>query len=583
MPDFEITNDLTGETLIVSGDTPPTQQDAQEIFAQRAAQRPAIPPREPSAIQPPAEGPSLFDKAANPAMEIVAGFNRPFAWLADNTVMTPINLVRQIQGKPFIMLEDMVGQKGQFNGEGLVTDAAAAAGQLASSFLGGGTVTRFASSLIDDAAKLGSSTLRRVVKELGRPSPSNDVVMGLSAGVGGEITAEAAEKILGEEYESAGRMVGQVASPVALSIAMQSLMNVGKNIMASAPTAQELKGAGRAMYMKLDEAGLTSPNGGADVVNSVSKTVSEEQIVPELFPKISMIANNVMRRAEKGGVTFNYLDKVHSLLMRYGSSNTEVEGYVARKLADTIDDAILNLVPSNPAALKGISAPQAVSAARTYWKRGAVVDKLDRIFKNTEIEVLGNKADFQTTLRSKLTELLKDKKFSTTLTASDRAAISEVLEGGGIRKTLEAVGKLSMNSEDMTRSLFYGGLVGAGMALGKAETSMAIPAAIAAGLTVAKASSMTANQIFKRNAAMMRSVIQAGPNAEKVVRAYLSGTPSNLRSPQELTALLLSVNANIPTLSQAPISKMPLVADAIYLSQWGQAEMEREKARETSK
>ena len=82
---------------------------------------------------------------------------------------------------------------------------------------------------------------------------------------------------------------------------------------------------------------------------------------------------------------------------------------------------------------------------------------------------------------------------------------------------------------------------------------------------------------------MMRAVIQAGPNAEKVARAYIASTPKNLRSPQELSALLLSVNANIPSISQAPMSKMPLVADAVYLATWAQAEMLKEKAKETQK
>lgn len=583
MPDYEITNDLTGEKLIVSGDVPPTQQDAQEIFAQRAAQQPVVQPRAPSSIQPLADEQGLLGKVMNPAMELAAGFNRPFAWLADKTVMTPINLVRQIQGKPFILLEDMVGQKGQFNGEGLITDVAAAAGELSGSFLGGGTVTRLVSGLIDDAARMGPSTLRRVVKELGRASPSDDIAMGLASGAGGEFTAEAVEKYLGEEYESAGRTAGQLASPVAWSITMQSLLNVGKNIMASAPKAQELKGAGRALFMKLDEAKLYSPDGGAGVAQSVARTVSEEQIVPELFPKMSMISNNLMRRAKKGKLTFNYLDKVHSLLKRHASQNQDVESYVAGKLADTVDDAIFSLVPLNPDALGGISQQQAIIAARTYWRRGAVVDKLDRIFKNTKTEVLGNKADFQQTLRSKLTELMKDKKFANTLTDHDRGAIIDLMKGGGIRQTLEAVAKLGMNSDDYSRSIFYAGLGGLGAAITKTEINPAIPAALAAGLTVTKASSMLANQAFKRNAAMMRAVIQAGPNAEKVARAYIASTPKNLRSPQELSALLLSVNANLPSISQAPMSKMPLVADAVYLATWAQAEMLKEKAKETPK
>ena len=579
MPEFDITNDATGETITVSGSQAPTPEDAAAIFASRAKAAPLIAPRAPSSIQPIQETPGALQQASNVAMEAIAGFNRPFAWLADKTVMTPINIIQEMRGKPLISIESMVGESGQFNGEGLITDAAAAAGELSSAFLGGGTVTRTFSSLLDDAAKYGESTVRGVIRQMGRVSPSQDLAMGAGAGIGGEITAAAAEKILGEEYKEEARMIGQLAAPVAISATLQSILNVGKNIIRSAPTPQELKGAGRALYNTLDQAGLSSADKGKALSSNVQRVMLDEEISSDFYPTVTMVGNNIMRRANSGNLTFGYLDKAHSLLGRIANTNT-VEGVAATKLAEEVSNEIIKLVPSNPSALAGQSVEAVMGQARNFWRRGLVADKIDNIFKSTEMEVLGNKKDYQAVLRGKLTNLLNDKKFTNTLSQENRAAIQDVLRGGNARRTLEAVGSLGANSDDWFKIVMFSGITGgAGYITGSPQAAGGTAAALAAGFAVAKAASSVANNVFKQNANLMKAIVKAGPDAKQVMSAYLAATPASQRNAQEMASLMIANNVDLAALRSLPVAKSALVGDAIYLAGIGQAIAKKEEQR----
>ena len=577
MPEFDIINDVTGEKITVSAVSAPTAEDAAAIFASRKA--PRITPRAPSSIQPEAAEVGALRQTSNVAMEAIAGFNRPFAWLADRTALAPINAVQQMRGKPMLSLESMVGEKGQFAGEGVITDAAAAAGELSSAFLGGGTVTRTFASLLDDAAKYGENTVRGVIREMGRITPSQDIALGAGAGIGGEVTAAVAERVLGEEYKEEARMIGQTASPIAFSTTLQSILNVGKNIIRSAPAPQELKGAGRALYNTLDQAGLSSSDGGKALSTAVNRVMLDEEISSDFYPTVTMVGNNILRRADSGNLTFGYLDKAHSLLGRIANTNT-VEGVAATKLAEEVSNEIVRLTPSNPSALAGQSVESVMGQARNFWRRGLVADKIDNIFKATEMEVLGNQRDYQTVLRGKLTNLLNDKKFTNTLSQENRAAIQDVLKGGSPRRTLEAIGSLGANSDDWFKIVMFSGITGgAGYLTGSPQAAGGTAAALAAGFAVARASAAVANNVFKQDANLMRAVLKAGPDAKKVMSAYLAATPASERTAQEMASLMIANNVDLAALSSLPVAKSVLVGDAIYLAGIGQAMAQRESQR----
>lgn len=591
---YDITNTKTGQVITVTGDAPPSPEDIEEIFEQQALSTPVeglgqVPMLQAPVVQPLPETPGI----GMLAMETVAGFNRPLAWLADRTFMTPINIVRQLQNKPFISVEQMVGEKGQYAGEGVLVDAAAAAGELASMGLGTGTVLRGVTSLIDDAARLSTETLPRVLAQLGRSKPSQDVAAGLASGAGGEFTAEFAEQVLGENAEDTARLAGQLLSPLVLSTTANTIINTGKNILntapskllaQNAPSGPALKGASRALYGVLEEANIVANAQSKDyLVKSINNFKIKEEINKELFPDVNRISNYILGKANRGDVTWSYLDRAKSLLGRYSTGNN-AEAAAASKLAEVIDDSILNLTPLNPSALGDDTVKNIITNARQFWRRGKTVDIMTDIFETARIQTIDGSEDFGTAIRKNLKNFLapSNKKKQSSFTSTELKQIESVVRGTSAQRTFETFNIFGgANSNDWYKQvMFTAGAGVAGGVVGSGGSGTAAGLALAATFTSAKLAQVAANAAMRRNANLMRAVIAAGPDGLAVTRAYLSGTPRSLRKPAELSALLLTNKADLSALRNTALGKSPIVSDALFLALLGSNAIKEEQQQE---
>ena len=415
--EYVITDNKTSQTLTITSDSPPTPQDVEEIFAVHGypLQEDRVPPtRQP--LQPPA--PSTAG-AIDYALEGVAGFNRPFAWLADRTLMTPINLALQVQGKQPLSLESMAGPRGYWAGEGVLSDAMAAAGELSSLALGFGTASRAVVSVLDDAARIGGTTFERVLLELGKTTPRQDLALGAISGVGGEGAAAVADALnLGPNGEQAARVVGQVVAPGAWQVVTASLLNTGKRllktsiddaIIGSAPDTQALKGAGRALYTKLDEAGIVADaSSSSTFTGGIKSFVSAENVTPGLYPTTNRITKEILSQTKKGALSFGYLLDVSSLLRRTAANET-AEAPKMLRLAKDIDDFMdTGMIPTDPSKLGSLTIEETRKNAREFWRRGSASDTLDTIFNNAIITSESTGANFSNEVKKGVTGLLKN-------------------------------------------------------------------------------------------------------------------------------------------------------------------------------
>ncbi len=585
---YRITNQQTGQTITVSGDAPPTPEDIDAIFAQMPApqQAPQIPMREVPAIQPPAPIPSVGALA----MEGIAGFNRPFAWLADNVALAPINAVLQLQGKQPLSIQSALGEKGQFAGEGLLVDAASAAGELTSMAIGGGGLFRQITSMIDDAARISTSTVTRVLAQLGKSKPSQDVVAGLSAGAGGEFSAATAERFLGEDFEESGRMVGQFVSPIALTTTANVIINAGRGVLNisprqaiidNAPKGTTLKGAARSLYGILDEANIVADQNSKDYLTGRINAFKEtEEISDSLYPAVNRISNLLLSRAGRDGeITYRYLDRAHSLLRRY-SVGDNAEAVAASKLAEVVDEAILNIRPTNSSALDGRSVDDIITNAREFWRRGKTADIMDDIFERSRIQSLDGSEDFGIAIRKQLRSFLdpSNKKKHKSFTPTEMKMIEDVVRGTSAQRAFETINVFGgANSNDWYKQVMFTAAIGtAGAAAGGVGGASTTGLALAGSFTAAKLAQMAANKAMTRNANLLRAVIRAGPDSMAVTRAYMSGTPAELRSAEELSSLLLNNRADLSALRETALGKSKIVSDALFLAAIGQRAIDEE-------
>jgi len=579
---YDITDDQTGQTLTVEGDTPPTAEDAAAIFAQQRT--PVVPARQPTPMQPAAAPPNILDLG----MEAIAGFNRPFAWLADKTLMVPFNAVQQLRGKPFFSIEGMVGDKGQFAGEGLAVDVAAAAGELASIGIGGGSVTRGVASLLDDATRIGGSTLNRVLKQLGRSTPSQDIAMGLTAGAGGEITAEIATQILGEDAEQIGRMIGQVVSPVAWGFTTSQLLNAGKNLLkdsfkvnvkGAAPTTQQLKGAARAIYTQLDSANITADAGSRQYIAAqVQKFKIDEEISDSLYPTVNRIGTILENKATgTDGISYRYLDRAHSLLRRVGASDNS-EGAAAERLALIVDDMIMNIKPTNTEAIGTDTVESLITNAREFWRRGKSSEIMDDLFNKARIDATANRGDLGVNIRRRLAATLKNKKALRSFTPSEVARMEKVVQGSSAERSFELFGSFGANSDDWYKAIMLSSVATAGsLAVGGSPAGAAAAISLGAAFSVARVAKWKAGRLLANNAQLMKATLAANGDAKKIIESYVRTTPREARNTADLSALLLTNKADLSALRDAPLARSPFISDAILLTQMGSAAMRNEE------
>jgi hypothetical protein len=175
---------------------------------------------------PPAQQPDR-QTVVNLAQEFAAGVNRPIFQLIDafgtDTVNAALNLVgsqRQIPG----MMETFGAERGEFAGEGLGTDIASAAGELAATggLVGGGL--RVASRALPQFTK-GEGALTGVAREVTKVKPTTEVGLGALSGVGQEVGRE-----VGGET---GAIVGGIAAPLAGAVGGQAARGLGGDIKES--------------------------------------------------------------------------------------------------------------------------------------------------------------------------------------------------------------------------------------------------------------------------------------------------------------------------------------------------------------
>lgn len=576
MAEFDITNDATGETITVSGDVAPTAEDAAAIFASRV---PVIDtPTAPIQATQPVAPPTALQQAGNVAMEAVAGFNRPMAAVAD-FAMTPVRAVRQAVTGRDTTLSSGVAQRGDFAGPGLATDTASATGEIASSAGIIGGVTRLTSRAIQEMTVYGESTIAKVLEQMGRTKPAQEIIAGGFSGAGGELSGEAAAAAFGEDYRQAGQIAGQLIAPTAWFAATDRIVAA---VNAGAPSTDKIRGGARALYTMLEDAGLKA-NGPSQAMmrKQITDFIEEQGLSPAtttgpLKTKLTQLLKDV----EDGNVTYKMLDEVHGVLNGLGKSGDTL-GTQSASAARMLDDMIINMEVDDTAAIGGRSVKDVITEARGLWRRASVAQTMDETLEKALLSTDASRGDFVKHYRRELAKLLsKTNKEGKYFTEAERAGIRQAVRGGSLERTLEAVSNaVGFNSNDLMRSVVVSSVFGGAGFAAAGPTGAGL--AIAGSTALAGALRLKANSLFKNNASYLRSIIKAGPNARDIAAAYRRYTPRDQRNAGDLASLFVSNGASVDVLrTQGPTTG--ILADAVFLAAGAENVMNSKREEEAN-
>jgi hypothetical protein len=365
----------------------------------------------------------------------------------------------------------------------------------------------------------------------------------------------------------------------------KSLLNqsVNSNILRSAPTTQQLKGAARGLYTKLDEAGIVADASSVAYIKSqVDNFRAAEEITDGLYPTVNRYLGILeSKTADPNGVSYGYLDRLHSLLRGVGNSDN-AESTAALKLAEVVDDMIMSIRPANSDVLEGDVVSNVIGNAREFWRRGKASQLMDDVFNSARIDTLANRGGFGQNIKRELVSVLKNDKAMKSFTAAERKRIEGVITGTRPERAYEFFGAFGANSDDWYRAVMLSAVAGTlPVMTGQPVVGGAIATGVlAAGFTASKLANIKAGQVLSRNAALMRATMNANGDAAGIIKNYLSTVPSAQRNPADLSALLLVNKADLSMLRDAPMARSPFIADSIYLTQMGQAAVNTEQTAE---
>ena len=578
MPKYEILDEQTGEVVtVIESDTPPSAEDMAYIAAQkrREAAKTVATPTPVDQLQS-----TGVQRAVDVGMEYVAGADRPFASLVD-FITTPIRAVEQ-QVRPYAQamlgirdmpdspqaafrstepfsLRGMVAEKGEFAGEGVATDIAAGAGEFTGLVMSMNPAQRLVTQSI--AKGLETGTAKNVLELLGSGKPIDDIVFGVTGGIGGEA---AAAQLDDPNAKEAARIAGQIITPAAAKTVFDGVVDYAANrlLTESLPNKEALKGASNYIYDQLSGVKLQKGE-AARLASSINKFIAKETTNDPMYGSIKTRLGSVLKSIQEGNVDFRTLDTTRSQLMEQASGSDEF-ARVAGQAARVLDDAILNLEATAPATIgEGRSTAEAVRVARELWRRQSTVGLLDDMFTNiartTQAEKMQGGRTFEQRLRPAMAQLLNDNQKSMFFTKAEKKVIDDFIAGKNTSAFLETMGSLSGGA----RNIAYGSLSSlVGVATyATANPSIALPVAAVTGaatvgLTVAELARRASLAALKRSGTLMKTSIKLqGADGLTLTKSYMANTPKDMRRPSELAALLINNNMDMAAFEASEFAK----------------------------
>ena len=516
---------------------------------------------------------SGVDRALDITGEVVAGLNRPMTSLIDFAT-TPVRALEQ-QVRPYAQsmlgiepdtaaepfsLRGMVPERGEFAGEGVTTDIAAGTGELTGMVMSGAPVQRFFTQMI--AKGLQTGTAKNVFELLGSGKSIDDIIFGISGGLGGESAAALAgqAEFLPEGAEEFARLSGQIITPAAAQSLLKQVTNFATNrlLNEAIPSTEALKGASSYIYNQLDELGVKAGKESTQRLSSnLSKFLDDEITNDPMYGTVRNRVTKLLEEIKSGDVTFGTIDTARGKLAEQAAAGTDDIARTAGIAAKLIDEEILRMTGSAPSqTVDGRTIAEAVKTARELWRRSNTSKQLDKVSRNAAIDAQSNRdaknpKAYEQYLRKGMAALLKSDKKTMSFTKAEEEAINAFVKGGKLENVLMTIGNLGAKTGVIASGLVTGAI--GTFAYATANPSLVTPIAIGAGTAagsylVGRGLQQLSLAALKSNGNLMKGMIRAGNDAEAIARSYVSNTPSGKRDARVLSALLMRNNADLSSL-----------------------------------
>jgi hypothetical protein len=565
MPTYQVTDPQTGQSLRLTGDSPPTEQELEQIFAQQTAQQ-AIQPQAPEQI---AQQQVIQQKPVQQAI--------PQAAVPQEPVQPPAQAPLTI-GRPEIQ---------QFVEPALTAVTGAIAEPIAG--LAGLATLPFADT---EQAEKNIETVREALTFIPR-SPEGMKALQKVAEVL-EPVAETIEKVEkgigGAAFEATGSpLAGALAEttptaaisalglgPVRRVLGAQKVKEAVKSVITpsakkllqeAAPTIEGLKQTARKIYSDIDDFGAFINPSRMDRLSAELRALARNQgFNKRIHPKVSAALDEF--ETAKRNLTLTDVDTLRKVTKAAAASIEPSEARLGSLLIDKIDDMLDGLKPEDFVG----TAPKNIGAkykdARQLWHKAKKSELLEEAFTKAGLQATG----FENGIRVQFRSILNNKKKLRGFTSEEINAMRKVVKGGTAENLAKMIGRFGF-SEGQASNMLMGSLgVAGGAAVGGPAGAVAVP-------LIGQVSRSLAQKLTRNSARGADLIVRAGDKGEDVVKAYFKAVPKKDRNISELTELLKRPNISLASLKKKIPTSGPnkkLVGDAVFFASFIQSQKESE-------
>ena len=509
MPVYLVTDPQTGQKVKLTGDSPPTEQELNSIFA-------SLPkPQEEAQSQP---DPSFGDQALGVAENIGS-------------------LVSGAVAEPIAGLAGIVQSINPFADEGAGAEAVKS------------TRDTLSFKPSTETGQSQQQALGEALAPVGKALTSAEKFLGDNTL---ELTGSPALAAMAHTLPSAAlELIGVKGARSATAVKSPSKSLIRKTLIESAPDIDKIKGASRAIFKELDDSGVSVNQGALKRLDqSLSAIAKKEGIDIRVTPEAAGAIDAVKESIAKGNsIPTSEMDTLRTIAKNSIVSTDANKMRVGSAVVDEIDsflDGIKAVDIEKGAQVSARDVGKKYSAARKLWGRAKRSEMLQDAIEMGS----SRKAGVEKGIRNELNNLLNRKKSRKFLTNEDVTAIRKVTDGDFKQNFASLVGGMGLkldNSPSIFSSIIGGGGVGAVASTIPGLAGAAAPIAIGA-ITVGTVAKEVAKRITKNRANFLKTITGAGNNAESITKAYLRAVPKSKRRISDLSDLLLDPEVDLSVL-----------------------------------
>lgn len=318
---------------------------------------------------------------------------------------------------------------------------------------------------------------------------------------------------------------------------------IRRNLQEAVPSADELKSASRDIYNNIKDMGITVNTEAFDslTANAV-KSARDIGYKPTAANRnLNPQSSNVLDLFEdvRANPTVSDLEDIRrsaqnaaSVASRAGNNQ---DAAISGAIVDEIDD-FLSRIQTKDLSGQGVNVGGDLALARGLWGRARKQELLDEAYQIGEARAAGAERG----IRNEFNRILNNKKKARFFNEKEKEAIRTVVKGAPTANTFRRLGQMGFGRGQQTS--VTSGLAGAGLG-SFTLSSMFGPAGAAIGAIILPGigtiSKNLAERLTRNNARLAGEIIRAGPDSEKIIKAYLKSTPKAQRSAEDLSNLLI--------------------------------------------